>query len=368
MGYKRFSYDAFRTFCLDAFTGFGFSEDEAKIIADVLLMSDLYGIESHGMQRVVLYHKCIKNGMIKIDAKPKTVFETPISAVIDADDSMGQLVSHKAMSMAIEKAKNVGVGIVTVRGSNHYGMAGYYAKMACNEGLMGFSFTNSEGIMVPTFGRFAMIGSNPIACAFPADPYDFFFDAATTVVTRGKVELYNKRGDTLPEGWCLDEKGNVGRDASAILKNLTEKRGGGIVPLGGNTELLGGHKGYGYGMICEIFTSILSLGATSNYGMLNGKSGTCHGFMAINPAFFGDPAEIKAHLSKFLQEIRESPTAEGHDRIYTHGEKEMEAVADRMANGILANENTMAELFDVCEYLNLDFSKYFGDYHPVRTI
>ena len=133
---------------------------------------------------------------------------------------MGQLVSHKAMKMAIEKAKTTGVGIVSVRNSNHYGIAGYYAKMACKEGLMGFSCTNSEAIMVPTFARKAMLGSNPIACAFPAEPYDFFFDASTTVVTRGKLEMYNKMEKPLPEGWALDKDGHPSTNAPDVLANI----------------------------------------------------------------------------------------------------------------------------------------------------
>jgi L-2-hydroxycarboxylate dehydrogenase (NAD+) len=231
------------------------------------LLSDLYGIESHGMQRLVRYHKGIEKGMIKIDAEPEVVFETPVSAVIDGHDGMGQLIGYKAMNIAINKAKENGVGIVSVRNSNHYGIAGYYAKLACDEGLIGLSFTNSEAIMVPTFGRLAMLGSNPIACAMPADPYDFFFDASTTVVTRGKLEMYNKMKKPLPEGWALDKNGHDSVDAPDVLANIIAKNGGGIMPLGGSGELTGSHKGYGFGMICEIFTSILSLGMTSNYCM-----------------------------------------------------------------------------------------------------
>ena len=192
MGYQKWSYELLHGFCMDAFEKFGFTEAEANIIQDVLLTADLYGIESHGMQRMVRYHKCIEKGMIHVDAKPEVVFETPVSAVVDGHDGMGQLIGHFAMELAIEKAKKSGVGIVSARNSNHFGIAGYYANMACKEGLIGFSCTNSEAIMVPTFGRKAMIGSNPIACAMPAEPYNFFFDASTTVVTRGKLEMYNK--------------------------------------------------------------------------------------------------------------------------------------------------------------------------------
>lgn len=366
MAYQYWNYETLNHLCMDAFQAFGFTEKESSIIRDVLLMSDLYGIESHGMQRMVRYHKGIKSGMIKVDAKPEIVYDTPISAVIDAHDGMGQLVGHLAMEKAIEKAKTTGVGIVSVRNSNHYGIAGYYAQMACDAGLMGFSCTNSEAIMVPTHGRLAMLGSNPIACAFPAEPYNFFFDASTTVVTRGKLEMYNKMEKPLPTGWALDKDGHPSTNAPDVLANIVAKNGGGIMPIGGSNEVLGSHKGYGYGMLCEIFSSILSMGATSNYCMVGGKGNICHGFMAINPAYFGDPAAIKAHFSKYLQELRDAPKADGQVRIYTHGEKEVEAVADRKANGIPVNDNTMVEVLDLCGYLNLDFSKYFGDYLPPK--
>ena len=139
---------------------------------------------------------------------------------------------------------------------------------------------------------------------------------------------------------------------------------GGIMPLGGSTEQLGSHKGYGYGMLCEIFSSILSMGATSNYCMTDGKGKICHGFAAINPAFFGDPAAIEAHFSAFLQELRDAPKADGQTRIYTHGEKEVAAVQRILENGVPVNDNTMVEVLDLCNYLNLDFGSYFDAYRP----
>lgn len=366
--YINYSYEQLKTFCTDAFMKFGFNSEESEIIVDVLLTSDLYGIESHGMQRLVRYHKGIEKGLIKIDAKPEIVFETPVSAVIEGNDGMGQLLGYKAMNIAIEKAKKTGMAIVTVRNSNHYGIAGYYAKMACKEGLIGMSMTNSEAIMVPTFGRLAMLGSNPIAVAMPAEPYDFFFDASTTVVTRGKLEIYNKLGKPLPEGWALNSSGKGSSDASDVLKNIVAKAGGGIMPLGGEFEQSGSHKGYGYGMLCEIFTSILSMGLTSNHTHIGGKGGTCHGFVAIDPAVFGDAQAIKDHLSTLLQELRESPKAEGAQRIYTHGEKEVFALKDRLENGIDVNINTVAEMVDLCNYLNMDVEKYLGSQAKELTL
>ena len=359
--YLTYSYDQLKIFCEDCFGSFGFTKDESAIITDVLLLSDLYGIESHGMQRLARYHKGIEKGLIKVDAKPEVVFETPVSAVIEGHDGMGQLIAHKAMQTAIEKAERSGIAIVTVRNSNHFGIAGYYAKMACDAGYIGMAMTNSEAIMVPTFGRLAMLGSNPIAVAMPAEPYDFFFDASTTVVTRGKLEIYNKLGKPLPEGWALNADGKGSTDAKDVLKNIVAKNGGGIMPLGGETEQTGSHKGYGYGMFCEIFCSILSMGLTSNHTHIGGKGGTCHGFIVIDPKIFGDAGDIKEHLSTFLRELRESPKSEGATRIYTHGEKEIIAKAERLENGIAVNINTVAEMFDMCQYVGLDPVKYLGD-------
>ena len=367
MGYVKWKYEVLEKLCQDAFVAFGFSTEESNTIKDVLLMSDLYGIESHGMQRMVRYHKGIEKGTIHPEAKPEIVFETPVSAVIDGHHGMGQLISAYAMETAIQKAKTAGVGVVTVRNSNHFGIAGYYAKMACDAGLMGMACTNSEAIMVPTFGRKAMLGSNPIAVAMPADPYDFFFDCSTTVVTRGKLEMYNKMGKPLPNGWALDKDGKGSNNAPDVLKNIVAKNGGGIMPLGGSEETSGSHKGYGYGMLCEIFSSILSLGITSNYCCtpnVKGGTGICHGFMAIDPNIFGDAEAIRKHLSAYLEDLRQSPKADGQPRIYTHGEKEIAAMEKCRQEGIPVNDNTMREVQDLCNYLKLDFSSYFGDYLP----
>jgi L-2-hydroxycarboxylate dehydrogenase (NAD+) len=362
MAYVNYPYKNLQAFCVDAFEKFGYSKRESEIITDVLLLSDIYGIESHGMQRLSRYHKSIEIGMIKVHASPEVVFETPLSAVVDGHDGMGQLIGHYCMEIAIKKAKEIGTGFVMARNSNHYGIAGYYAKQACDEGLIGISFTNSAAIMVPTYGRRAMLGSNPIAVSMPADPYPFLFDASTTVVTRGKLEVYNKMEKPLPLGWALDAQGHDTADAADVLKNIACKAGGGIVPLGGSTEEMGSHKGYGFGIICEIFSSILSLGTTSNDTYNGTKASISHGFIAINPSLFGDSYEIKAHLSSYLEILRNSDKAEGQSRIYTHGEKEIEAAADRIKKGIPINDKTVMEMLDLCKYLDIDFTKYFGEY------
>lgn len=363
MGYVTWKYEILDRFCQDVFEKFGFSKEESTIIKDVLLTADLYGIESHGMQRMVRYHKGIEKGTIHPKAKPEVVFETPVSAVIDGHDGMGQIIGVYAMKKAIQKAKTSGIAMVTVRNSNHYGIAGYYARMACEEGLFGMSCTNSEAIMVPTFGRKAMLGSNPIAAAMPAQPYPFFFDCSTTVVTRGKLEMYNKMKKALPQGWALDKNGHASTDAPDVLANIVAKRGGGIMPLGGNEEVHGSHKGYGYGLLCEIFSSIFSMGVTSDQCCTQkDKTGICHGFMALNPEIFGDATAIGEHFSQYLEALRQSPKAEGKECIYTHGQKEVLAEKERREHGIPVNDNTMLELADLCSYLKMDFRSYFKDY------
>ena len=360
MAYIRIPYENTKAYCITLFQTYGFTEEESRKITDVLLQADLYGIESHGVQRMIRYHSEISWGMVDPNAKPETVFETPVSAVIDAKRSMGHLVSLKAMNLAIEKAKTVGVGMVAVRNSNHYGIAGYYANMALQHDMIGMCMTNSEAIMVPTFGRQSMLGTNPIALAVPADPLPFSFDGATTVVPRGKLEVYNKKGEPLPEGWALDENGLPCSDSERVLKNIIGKLGGGILPLGGAGEETSGYKGYGFGMFCEIFTSIMAGGPTSNHISSVGKNGDIsHGFMALDYGIFGDKKEIRKNFSAFLEEIRRSDKAQGQDRIYIQGEKGFENETERKQNGIPVNDKTLEELKRIGREKGVDFDSFY---------
>ncbi|MBE6597787.1 MAG: Ldh family oxidoreductase [Ruminococcaceae bacterium] len=364
MGYVRYSVEALERFCNDAFIKFGFTREEAAEITDVLILAELYGIQSHGTQRLVRYHKSIENGCVRIDAKPEIVFETPVSAVIDGHAAMGQLTSVFAMKKAIEKAKKVGVAFVTVRNSNHYGIAGYYTKMACDQGLIGISATNTESIMVHTGSRQAVLGSNPIAFAMPAEPYPFWFDAATTVIPKGKLEVYHKADKELPSGWAVDSEGRECHIPEDALMCIDKKTGtGGILPIGGISEESGSHKGYGFSMICEILCSITSSGATSNHHKrVRGEgSGTCHSFIAIDPAIFGDTEEIKKNLSVFLEELRSAKRIDENIPIYTHGEKEILSYEKRLREGIDVDISTVGEMAAICKYLGMDTVEYLGD-------
>lgn len=337
----------------DIFVAYGFSAENAEIITNSLLAADLSGIESHGVQRMVRYDDAIERNFVDVGANPEIVWETPISAVIDAKKSMGQIVSEQAMKIAIEKAKTSGMGMVAVRNSNHFGIAGYYAKMASKENLVGVAMTNSEAIMVPTFGRKAMLGSNPIALAFPAEPVDFCFDAATTVVPKGKLEVYRKAEKDTPDGWMVDATGEVCNNPDKVIKNIDDCAGGGILPLGGATEQNGSHKGYGFGMICELFTSVLSGGPKSYQSYKEpGVADSAHYFMAMNCNLFGDPDALKRSCSELLDDLRACPAKEGK-RIYVHGEKEAEYAKTVMETGIKVNIKTVEEIREIAKKLNV---------------
>jgi len=346
-----------RSFCEDLFAAYGFSIEESKVITDVLLRADLYGIESHGIHRLSRYHEEITSGQVDVKAKIETVHETAISACLDANKAMGQTTSVTAMNLAIQKAKSSGCGMVTVRNSNHYGIASYYTELASDHDLVGVSMTNTEAICVPTFGSEAMTGTNALALAMPAQPFVFSYDASTTVVPRGKLEVFRKNGTPLPDNWALDANGKPCNDAALVVENIIAKAGGGIAPLGGLGTLHGGHKGYGLSIIVDMFSAVISGGLTSNHvNRKPGHTGICHYFMAFDYGIFGDKKEIKNNMSKFLQEIRDSRKAEGQSRIYTHGEREAELMAERKNGKIPINEKTIEEMKAIAKQLNIDCS------------
>ena len=358
-GYKQIDTEKTRCFCEAVFQGYGFNKDESKIITDVLLRADLYGIESHGVQRLIRYNEEITSSQVDINAKTEIVHESPISACIEANKVMGQLAATQAMTLAIEKAKKSGCAMITVRNSNHFGIAGYYAEMASAQDLIGVCMTNTEAICVPTFGSEAMTGTNAIALSMPADPIPFSYDASTTVVPRGKLEVYRKNGQPLPELWAMDANGKPCTNAAEVIDNIINKAGGGIAPLGGAGTLNGGHKGYGLSVIVDLFSAVISGGLTSNHvNRKPGHTGICHFFMAVDYGVFGDKKSIKDGMSKFLMEIRNSKKAEGHSRIYTHGEMEAELTAQRKNTQVPVNEKTLDEMMKIARALNINLTEF----------
>ena len=351
---KRIDAGALRACMERIFEKEGFSPEDAHAIADVLMQADLFGIESHGAQRLMYYHRNLQSGSVNVSARPEILRETPVSALIDGHFGMGALVAQFAMRMAIEKAKQSGVGMAVVRDSSHYGIAGYYTLMAEREGLAAFSMTNTGPIMVPTFGREMMLGTNPMAFCMPADPVPFWFDASTTVVTLGKVEVCQKRGRPMPQGWTIGPDGAPCTDASRMNASILAGERGGILPLGGEGETHGGHKGYGLGIMVEALTGVLAQGMTSP--QMCGAHGdhTCHFLLAFDPAMFGDPADIRARMSAYLAALRASEKMPGCARIYTPGEKVFEAMARRLREGVPVEENTLAEVRQIAGELGVE--------------
>ncbi|MBE5799173.1 MAG: Ldh family oxidoreductase [Clostridiales bacterium] len=348
------SEKALRAFMERVFEREGFAAADAVAIADVLMLADLFGIESHGAQRMMYYHQNILSGSVNTAAKIETVRETPVSVLLDAHFAMGQLAGVRAMNLAIEKAKKTGVGIASVRNSSHYGIAGYYPLMAAKEGLCAFSMTNTGPIMVPTFGREMMLGTNPVAFCMPADPYPFWFDASTTVVTLGKVEVHAKREKPMPEGWTIDARGEICTDAEKMNASILAGEMGGILPLGGAGETNSGHKGYGLAIMVEALTGVLAQGLLSPE--MQGAHGdhTSHFFLAFDPGMFGEPEDIRAQMSRYLQMLRSSEKLPGESRIYTPGEKAFESMHRRMEQGIPVEEKTLGELRSIAEALGVE--------------
>ncbi len=343
-----------RAFMERIFEREGFTERDARTITDVLMLSDLFGIESHGAQRMMYYHQNIASGSVDMNAQIEVMRETPVSALLDAHFAMGQIAGVRAMNMAIDKAKKAGVGIVCVRNSSHFGIAGYYTLMAAKEGLCAFSMTNTGPIMAPTFGREMMLGTNPIAFCMPAEPVPFWFDASTTVVTLGKVEVYAKRGKPMPEGWTINAQGEIETDAGKMNRSILAGDMGGILPLGGEGETHSGHKGYGLGIMVEALTGVLAQGLMSPE--MQGAHGdhTSHFFLAFDPGMFGEPEAIRAQMSRYLQMLRSSEKLPGQSRIYTPGEKAFESMAKRREEGIPVEEKTLEELRQIAAELGIE--------------
>ena len=342
VAYRLVPYGVISSFCKAVFASYGFVKEEAAQITDVLLQADLFGIESHGISRLIKYHRFIQDGVVQPNATPERVYETAVSAVYDAHSAIGQVMGVRAMSEAIDKAAEHGVGLVEVRGANHYGIAGYYALMAARHDMLGISMTNTVAILVPTFAAEAVLGSNPIALAMPTGGDPFLYDGATSVATRGKLEVCNKRGVSLGEGWAVSEKGLPESDAQRVLTCIKDRIGGGLLPVGGIGEEQAGYKGYGFATICEILTSVLAGGVSSAQKRDVGDTSQC--FWAIDYGIFGDKAAIRARLVALIRELHEARKAAGHERVFVAGEKEFESERARRALGIPINDKTLGEI------------------------
>jgi len=317
------SEKALRRFCERVLTKLGVPPEDAKITTDVLVIADLRGVDSHGVARLGRYVTGLKEGFMKPTDQSRVIRETKATALVDGGQSLGQVVSKRAMDLAIKKARDTAVGVVAVRNSNHYGIAGYYALMAIEHNLIGVSTTNAGPLVVPTFGRTSVLGTNPISLAAPAmKEKAFVLDMATSTVPRGKVEVYNRLGKPTPHGWAVDETGKGSTDPKRVLNALANRLGGGLLPLGGEGEELGGHKGYGLALMVDVLSGVLSGAATGLQVYADEKRPDVgHFFMALDPAAFRPLDEFRRDMDRLVRELKDSPKAQGQERIYVHGEK-----------------------------------------------
>ena len=349
-----------RRFVEDAFVKLGVPEQDARVTADVLLAADLRGIESHGIGRLKVYTDRIRKGQLSPTTNVEVVHEGTAVAVVDGHHGMGPVIACRAMEMAIDKAKNVGLGAVAVRDSSHFGIAGYYPLMAVREGLIGLTVTNARPSVLPTFGTEPMFGTNPIAFGAPTDEAcPFLFDAATSVVPRGKLEVLSRAERPTPAGWVGDAHGRSATDTNEILSGLNDGAFG-LYPLGGEGEFFGGHKGYGLAMVVEILCASLQGGAYLKELASQRPDGAVrkqnlgHFFLAIDIAAFGSPEEFRRTTGDILRRLRAARRADGQDRIFTAGEKEWENEARIRDQGIPVNPNLRSILEQVKDGLGLD--------------
>jgi len=342
--------DTLQAFMVDVFTGVGVPKDDAQIATEVLLASDLWGIESHGVGRLKLYYDRIRRGLQSPVTQPLVVKDTPTTAVIDGQLGMGQVVAYRSMRMAIEKARRHGLGAVAVRNSSHFGIAGYYPLMAVKEGMTGLTVTNARPSITPTFGVTPKLGTNPISFGAPSDePFPFLYDGATSIAQRGKIEVLDRAEKPTPPGWVINEDGSAATDSGAILRDLTRESAA-LLPLGGATEQMGGHKGFGLATIVEIlsasFQSGLFLSAVTDLDR-EGKLQPVrigHFFLALDVESFVPLEEFKKTTGDIMRELRAAKKAPGHDRIFTAGEKEYHCEQRVRHEGVPANPNLQKAL------------------------
>ncbi|PID93560.1 MAG: lactate dehydrogenase [Bacteroidetes bacterium] len=351
--------ETLQRFTTDVFAGAGVPKEEAKMCAEVLIAADKRGIDSHGINRLVpIYYNRIKEGILNPITHIEVVKEGPATAVLDGHDGMGHVIAQRAMQMAIDKARIYGLGMVAVRNSSHYGIAGYYGLMAEQQGMIGISGTNARPSIAPTFGVENMLGTNPLSFVMPSDEaFPFFLDCATSVIQRGKIEYYARQGKDIPDGVVIGHDGKTLTRSQEIVEAFS-RGAAALAPLGGVGEDNGGYKGYGYATVVEILSAALQGGAFLQMltGMRDGKKvpyNLGHFFMAINIASFTDLEEFKKSTGDILRGLRESKVAPGSERIFTAGEKEYLVALEREKSGIPVNETLQKEIKQLIGELEL---------------
>jgi L-2-hydroxycarboxylate dehydrogenase (NAD+) len=352
-------YERLLAFAVSVFLRIGCPEEDAMTAAKALLSADLRGVDSHGIARLIGYVRLWEAQRANPKPHIRIIHETPSTAVIDGDGGLGLVVAPFAMEVAIRKAASAGTGWVSVRHSNHFGIAGYHALKAVAQDMIGIAMTNASALVAPTFSIERLLGTNPICVAIPAgNEPPFVADLATTTAANGKLEILQRKQQPAPEGWIQDKDGNTSTDPNEL------KAGGALLPLGGDREH-GSHKGYALGAIVDIFSAILS---GANYGPwvppfpafvpmpadMPGK-GIGHFFGAMRIDAFRPPDEFKHHMDRWIRRFRSAKPAAGHEKVLIPGDPEREMEAIRLSGGIPLLPVVIADLQDLAMKLGLDF-------------
>jgi LDH2 family malate/lactate/ureidoglycolate dehydrogenase len=344
----RIAFEDLKYFCKQAYAKAGVPEAEAEIVADLLVRSDLRGVETHGVTRLPIYIRRLQKGFVRKESHITLVKGKGPTAFLDGHGSMGHLAACRGMDEAIRRAEEYGIGWVSIRDSGHFGVAGLFPMMALKKDFIGYVVSNSAPMMFPWGGKQRIIGNNPLAYAFPADEcLPVVLDFSLSVVSSGKLILCRKKGERIPLGWAVDKEGLPTEDPFEGYEG-----GGSLAPVGG-------HKGYGLVLAHETLTSVLTAGKwTSRIKSLyeedpSGIQGTCHSFMAIDPEGFIGRKEFKQNMDAYIRSIKGSAVAKGTEEILVPGEPEHRTEVEFLAQGIPLPPNTVKELTGLAEALGI---------------
>ncbi len=345
------------TYLQQVFAKTGFSKADSDLLADTLTDADLRGISSHGIQRLAWYLNMVKEHTIEPKNPVKILKETPTSLLLDANQNMGQIACHLGMKKLIEKTRQSAVAIAVIRNSNHFGTAGYWARMAVKEGLIGIALTNTRPLVVPTNATQAFLGSNAFAFTFPAEPHPFVFDGATAVVSSGKIQVLDKTNQPIPGEWAVDKDRHVVKDAKTAEDILAtaaftpHQKGGGVLTLGGLDEDNSNYKGLGNSLVVELLTGILAQGSISADTNI-GKHDFSQFLMTIDPAFFGDLEALRKAATQMFDRLRHLDHLPNTE-IKVPGDREYRRYAENQAHGVTIDEQTVKDLKRIGEELGV---------------
>ena len=338
----------------------GMSEEHAGTTAEMMVETDLRGVDSHGISMLPTYDREFRAGRLNMRPSFKTLREGPAFALIDADASLGHPVSVHAMNLAVDKCRESGVAVVSVVNSHHFGAAGCYSRIAADRGVIGMVTSSTRGVtMVPTFGAEPVMGTNPLAFAAPARRNSpFQLDMATTTVAAGKVKVYKLNHKPLPAGWVVDDKNQTVTDPERAFAYVFERPEGGITPLGGPREV-GGHKGYGLAVMVHILGGVLAGASFSPIRNRTQKPSEPHNighfFMAIDPRAFREEGEFENDLDQVIDTLHGARRADPAQPVLVAGDPEVATRAERLRDGVPIPDDLMEQLRGVAKSANVAF-------------